>query len=181
MIKKERPWWDPLSISCLIVMLFLASYSLEDTVWVADLNRVTTLALLGVTIGLVLGQSQFNARISFWLGLISSIEFLSWQIVFTSGGNGSWVGKASLLFIRINNALIQLVRNQPLQDGVLFFIVTSFLFWFLGLLSGYYLTRYGKPWLPLLIAGTVVIIVQLFQPSMLRNNLLSAVYVFLFL
>ena len=181
MIKKERLWWDPLSISCLIVMLFLASYSLEDTVWVADLNRVTTLALLGVTIGLALGQSQFNAMISFWLGLISSIEFLSWQVVFTSGGNVSWVGKASLLFIRVHDALNQLVRNQPLQDGVLFFIAMAFLFWFLGLFSGYYLTRHGKPWVPLLIAGAVIFIIQLFQPAILRNNLLSAVYVFLFL
>ena len=181
MIKQERLWWDPLSISCMIVMLFLASFSLEDTVWVADLNRVTTLALLGVTIGLALGQSQFNVRISFWLGLISSIEFLSWQVIFTSSGNVSWVGKASLLFIRIHDVLNQLVRNQPLQDGVLFFIAMTFLFWFLGLFSGYNLTRHGKPWITLLIAGAVIFIVQLFQPSMLRNNLLSAVYVFLFL
>ena len=79
-------------------------------------------------IGLALGQSQFNAMISFWLGLISSIKFLSWQIVFTSGGNVSWVEKASLLFIRIHDALNQLVRNQPLQDDVLFFIAMAFYF-----------------------------------------------------
>ena len=67
MNKQERPCFDPFSIGCLILILFLASYSLEDTVWVADLSRVTTLALLGLTIGLMLGQSQFNSRVSFWL------------------------------------------------------------------------------------------------------------------
>ena len=80
---QERKWLDPLSISCLVVMLFLASYSLEATVWVADLNRVTTLALLGVVVGLALGQSQFNTRISFGLGFIFSAELLTWQILFT--------------------------------------------------------------------------------------------------
>jgi hypothetical protein len=181
MKKQERFWWDPFSIGCLIVMLFLASYSLEDTVWVADLNRVTTLALLGVTFGLVLGQSQFDAKHSFWLGLIASIEFLSWQIIFTNGGNISWVEKAITFFERTHNSMDQLLRNQPLQDGVLFFIAMTFLFWFLGLFSGYNLTRQGKPWLALLIAGMVVFIIQLFQLSIFRNNLLSGLFIFLLL
>jgi len=181
MIKQERYWWDPLSISCLIIMLFLASYSLEDTVWVADLNRVTTLALLGVMIGLALGQSQFNTRTSFWLGSIFSVELIVWQVIFTGGGNISWIGKANIFLVRIQGVVSQLLSNQPLQDGVLFFIVMAFLFWFLGLFSGFYLTRHGKPWFMLIIAGAAIFIIQLFQPVILRNNLLSAVYVFLFL
>jgi hypothetical protein len=80
---------------------------------------VTTLALLGVTIGLVLGQSQFDAKHSFWVGLITSIEFLSWQIIFTIGGNISWAEKTISLFARTRDSIDQLIKNQPLQDGVL--------------------------------------------------------------
>jgi transglutaminase-like putative cysteine protease len=181
MIKQERKWLDPFSISYLIVMLLLAGYSLEDTLWVTDLNRVTILALMGVVVGLALGQSQFNARISFWLGLIFSVELLTWQIVFTGANNLSWMERANHFFIRVSAAISQFSRNQPLQDGILFFISMTFLFWFLGLFSGYTFSRYGKPWFTLFMVGCTIFIIQLFQSVVLRNNFQTAVYVFLFL
>ncbi len=181
MIKQERKWLDPFSISCLIVMLLLASYSLEDTLWVTDLNRVTILALMGVVVGFALGQSQFNARTSFWLGFIFSVELLTWQIVFIGANNLSWMERTNYFFIRVSAAISQISMNQPLQDGILFFISMTFLFWFLGLFSGYTFSRYGKPWFTLFIVGCTIFIIQLFQPVVLHNNFLTAIYVFLFL
>jgi hypothetical protein len=180
MQNQDRHWFDFPSIVLLIILLFLASYCLEDAGWVPNLNRVTVLTLFGGMIGSLLGQSRFNPKTSFWMGLILSFEILSWQLIFIGNQHVLWSEKFILFIERIKNAINQLMSNQPLTDGILFFIGMAILYWFLGLISGFQLTRNGKPWLTLIIAGIVIFTIQLFQPVYLRNNLLSAVFCFLF-
>ena len=146
----------------------------------ADLNRVTVLALLGGITGVLLGQSRFTTKASFWLGVILSFEFLSWQVVFNTQVNLTWAQKGIFFIDRVLNAIHQIIINEPLQDGILFLVSMAILFWFLGFGSGFYLTRKGKPWLGITVAGSVIFIIQLFQTAYLRSYFLAALFCFLF-
>jgi len=179
MIKKNARWGDIFSAVCVILLVYLSAAALEETAWVSGLTHVTHLAILGVLIGLAIGQSQFDGKISIWLMTCYSIVLIPWEIIFSGGGNAEWLDKAFDFFMRVGKTLSQLMNNQPLQDGILFYLGMGVLFWFIGLLSGYYLNRYAKPWIPLSIAGLAIITIQLFQVYDLRNNLLSAVFAFI--
>lgn len=157
-------------------MLFLTGYCLESTGWLSELHHVTVLILLGGILGLLLGQSQFSYKLSLWMILILSIEFVSWQLVFSAPVNISWAEKSLLFFNRVYHAIVQMTSNQPLKDGILFVAVMSILYWIIGFGAGFSLTRNGKPWLFISIAGIMVIIIQLFQPVVLRNQILSGLF-----
>ena len=181
MSKKNMRWGDAFSAVCVILMVYLSGAALEETGWISGLNRVTELVVLGGLIGLAIGQSQFNKKKSIWLVIGYSIVFLSWEIIFTGNGSAEWLDKVFDFFLRVSEALTQLINDQPLQDGVLFFLGMGVLYWSIGLLSGYYLNRHAKPWIPLGVAGLAIVTIQLFQVSDLRNNILSALFAFLFI
>lgn len=179
MINKKMRWGDIFSALLVLILVYLSAAALEETAWVSGLNHVTALAILGTVIGLAIGQSQFNSRTSFWLVIAYSFVFLSWKIIFTGNENLEWLDKAFYFYMRVSKALGQLINNQPLQDGVLFILGMGIFYWFIGLLSGYYLNRHAKPWIPLGVAGLSIITIQLFQVVDVRNNLLSAVFAIL--
>ena len=179
MIKKKARWGDLFSAVCVILLVYLSVAALEETAWVSGLTHVTHLAILGGLIGLAIGQSQFDGKKSIWLMVCYSIVLIPWEIIFSGGGNAGWLDKAFDFYMRVARTLAQLMNNQPLQDGVLFYLGMGVLYWFIGLLSGYCLNRIAKPWIPLSVAGLAIITIQLFQVYDLRNNLLSAVFAFL--
>lgn len=172
---------DIFSALLILILVYLSAAALEETNWVSGLNHVTELVVLGVIIGLAVGQSQFNKKTSCWLIIAYSFVFLSWKIIFTGNENVDWLDKAFYFYMRVIKALTQLLNNQPLQDGVLFFLGMGIYYWFIGLLSGYYLTRHAKPWIPIGLAGLSIVTIQLFQVVDVRNNLLSAVFAILFI
>lgn len=174
MFDQDRHRFDPLSTSFLIVILFLTGYGLESTGWLTELNRVTVLIILGGVFGLLLGQTRFSRKATFWLGLIITIEFISWQLIFSSPLNITWIEKYRIFSERLSRTMEQVFTNQPLTDGILFVVGMSILYWIIGFGSGLSLIRHGKLWLFILSAGLAIFIVQLFQPSALRNQLLTA-------
>jgi transglutaminase-like putative cysteine protease len=176
MSDQVRHWFDPLSIILLVVLLFFTGYCLESTGWLPDLNHVTVLILFGGILGLLLGQSRFSTKVSFWIGLILTFEFISWQLIFSVPANISWAEKSLMFFDRFSQAMDQVIRNQPLKDGVLFITGMSTLYWFIGMGAGFTLTRNGKPWVFISAGGLAIILVQLFQPPFLRNQILTALF-----
>ena len=179
MVTQNRHWWDWLSVGCLVLLLFLSSYSLEDTGWIEDLNHVTTLALLGLITGLAIGYSQFNKRNSQWLAIAYSIILILLQVIFLTGDDQPWLAKLPIFFSRVSSSLHLILTNQPLQDGVLFFISMAILYWFVGFFAGFNFSRFGKPWMPVMLAGISMIVIQLFQSPPFRNNLITAGFFFL--
>ena len=176
-----RHWLDPLSIGFLMVLLLLAGYCLEATAWLPELNRVTSLILLGGIFGMLFGNSNFSIKTSIWMVTLLSVEIISWQVIFQMPGNQVWLEKGVIFLDRIALSARQFFDNQPLQDGILFFIAMSFLFWILGFGSGFTLTRFGKPWIFLFLTATAIIVIQLFLPTEKRSYFLMASFCFFLL
>ena len=115
-----RHWLDPLSIGILLILLLIAGYCLEATAWLPELNRVTSLILLGGFFGMLFGQSRFSVKASIWMVMLLSVEIISWQMIFQMPGNQLWLEKGTIFFNRIIQSVNQILANKPLQDGILF-------------------------------------------------------------
>lgn len=172
---------DPLSVGLLLILLLLAGYCLEATAWLPELNRVTALILLGGVFGMLFGRSHFSVKTTISLVMLLSVEIISWQMIFQMPGNQEWLEKGVIFLDRIIRSVNQIMVNKPLQDGILFFIAMSLLFWILGFSSGFTLTRFGKPWVFLLLIGTSMIVIQLFLPTEKRSYFLMASFCFFLL
>ena len=136
--------WDFPSAALLILILLTASQGLVATHWAPGLGTAIVLALIGVVLGLALGASQFKREAVFWLSFgyqppdchpgagldLVCGDFLAG----TPGRPERSPGKFAGLFF----------TSQPVQDTVLFVVFMALVFWIIGLLAGFALTRFGN-------------------------------------
>jgi transglutaminase-like putative cysteine protease len=159
-MKKEQRWWDLLSTIFLLAALLTCSSRLASTHWAAELDRTSLLVFLGLTLGLLLGLSHFHSLMVSLFGFVYSLFFVTWQLILPTSASQSWSERLLALAERIHYNLQQLSANQPLSDPILFLLLMYLLFWLLGLFGGYQLTREGRPWTPLIVAGASLLIIE---------------------
>jgi hypothetical protein len=162
MFETENRWWDPIAGGSLFLIIFLAAYSLELTYWTYDLNRITSIALLGTTAGILIGQSMYRKKLSFTLVFLYAVLILIYQFVFSLSNEPIWVDRIAILFDRFQSTFGQVKDNVPLEDGIIFLSFMAIIFCLTSIMAGYSFTRNGKPWLPL---GIIVCIFTLFSFS----------------
>ncbi len=172
--------FDLISILCLIVIVFLAAYSLESTHWTENLNLITALAAIGVILGVLFGMTTFNKKqLVILLAMYSVIVLFLFLVNGTSQSelwNENWVEFQTRMFEAVND----LLQDSPVEDNILFITGMGMVYWVIALWAGIALIRMGDMWLPTLLLSTAVIATQFFQPVVYRNELLSSVFFFLF-
>jgi len=168
---KDRRRWDLIAGVCLVLIVFISAYALELSYWTYDLNRVTTLALLGISSGILIGQSAFSTKFAkILLGLYTSALFLL-QLVVSLSDHPSWIIRVSKYFDRVSSAISQLSRNIPLGDGILFLTGTGFLYLLTSMILGFRFVRSRSLWLPLLFLVGSYFLIQFYLPPSQRNYL----------
>ena len=177
--QKNARWLDWVLISCLVLMLFLASYSLETTEWMEGLNKVTAVALLGGIFGMLLGYTQFKKKQVLILISLYSLVVLSLVFIFSGDGEGVWLDSYLHFVGRIKIAIHQLINIIPLEEGILFQLFSGIFFWCMGVWTGFFLLRWGKPWFPLLLCGAFLLSTQYFQSTVYRSVIISGGYALL--
>ncbi|MHB8807411.1 MAG: transglutaminase-like domain-containing protein [Anaerolineaceae bacterium] len=179
--KYQKNGFDLLSSFSLLLMVFLSAYSLESTHWTEDLNLVTSLACIGVILGIALGVTSFLKKQIIFLSILYSLVILFLFLIVMPSGSDSWTESWPIIQGRIMNALQVLQQGMPVPDNILFILSTGILYWAISLWAGVALIRKNNPWVPLgLLAGSLVA-TQFFQPIVYRSALLSGVFFFLFL
>jgi transglutaminase-like putative cysteine protease len=180
--RKLERWWDPLSGICLILLVFLSAYALETTGWTKDLNHVTASALIGVIIGSLIGFSAFKKITAMWLVGLYAVAIYLWQIVFSLGGKVFWSDRLVEYLDRIRTTFNHLIQNTPVEDGILFLSIVTWIFIVISLTMGFSFTRNRKGWLQLFTLVLLFITTNFYLPSYRRNFLFSGFYiVFLFI
>ena len=180
MFRKYRTsGFDLISTLCLIVIVFLAAYSLESTHWTENLNLVTALALIGGILGVLFGTTGFNKRqLIYLLTLYSLIALFTFMVNGTSQSE-LWNENWDIYQNRMLEALDDLLHGSAVQDNILFISGMGLVYWGISLWAGITLVRRRDIWLPTLFLSTAVISTQFFQPAVYRNELLSGIYFFL--
>lgn len=174
-------WWDWTAVLLFLAALIIVSYRLSDTRWTEDLNLVTSLTILGAAIGLLLGISRFQRWVATLIGLGYSIVILPWQLVNIIPGDVAYAEKLASLGGRLWTSFNLFLRNQPLTDPALFLANMALLFWLVAIIGGYSLTRYGKPWLSMMIVGVAIIIIDIYHPAVGSRGIAMALYIILML
>ncbi|HMD90825.1 MAG TPA: hypothetical protein VKF38_16840, partial [Anaerolineaceae bacterium] len=131
----------------------------------------------GVVLGLILGQSAFNGRVAGWLAIGYSIILVPWQLGLTMDATVQWSERMISLLGRVEVSTGLFVRNNPVRDPILFLLSMAVLIWLISLNAGYQLTRHGRPWIPLAIAGLSLMIVDSYNPFLSNRQLYLAFFV----
>lgn len=180
MTDTQKRWLDFPAIFTLSAALLLVAARLSATQWTADLSRVITITFIGLIFGAALGYSRFTPGRVTLFALVYTVFFLGWQLGSTIGsGDVLWRERIFSLGGRFGLALGQFLRNQPVNDPLLFLGIMGLLFWIIAITGGYQLVRYGKPWQSLVIAAITLVIVDLYSPSAPRSNFYSGAFLVL--
>ncbi len=169
-------WWDPLSALLLICALLTATTRLVVTRWTEDLYLTQNLVFLGVLLGMAFGQSRFSPRVVFLLVLGYSIVIIPWQLGFTVSSDLEWRLRLLVIYQRLNSTVHLLTLGKPVEDNILFLTLMSALFWGLSVHAGYSLTRYGVPWRVVLPTGLGLLVIQSYDPYLVRRAWFLAAY-----
>jgi transglutaminase-like putative cysteine protease len=173
--------FDGLASLSLLGMVFLSAYSLESTHWTENLNLVTSLACIGVILGIALGVSSFQKKQLGCLIILYSLIMLFLFLIVMPSGSDIWSESWQIIFHRAGQALGALLKEQPVADNILFILLTGVSYWFISLWAGLALTRKQNPWFPLGLLAASTVATQFFQPTSYRSDFLSVVFFFLFL
>lgn len=176
MPENQKRWWDPLSAVLLAAALTTIAYRLTDTQWTDNLNLVIGLTVVGFGLGLALGYSRFSPRLVGLFGFLFSAFFLTWQLGELTPRTYIWLERLWLIGDRILTSLLIFLRNDTLTDSILFLLNMVLLFWLVAITAGYNLTRYGKPWQSLIIAGIALVIIDLYHPPLAENGVATGVF-----
>jgi transglutaminase-like putative cysteine protease len=169
-------WWDPLAALLLVCALLTAATRLVVTRWTEELYVAQTLAFLGVLLGLAFGQSRFSPRVVFWMAMGYSIVVIPWQLGLTITGDLEWRLRMVILYQRLDSTIHLLVIGRPVEDNILFLTLMSILFWALSVQAGYSLVRYGAPWRVVLPTGLALLVIQSYDPYLVRRAWFLAAY-----
>ncbi len=176
MMQKEKRQWDGVAGVSLLLIVFLTAYSLELTYWTYNLNQVTVLALLGLNIGISIGQSSFSERTSSLLSGILGLELLFLQLVISLDNAPQWIDRANTYILRFNTSVNQLVRNIPLEDGIIFLTLAGFLFLFISMDLGKKFIRQKNSWASFTLIIIFYYLIQFYLPISQRNYFFISFY-----
>ncbi len=179
-MEAER-WWDVPAVLLLIAALLTAGGRLVATGWVEHLTLVQTLVLLGTAAGLALGQSEFSPGLAALYAILYGVFAVPWQLGVTAGylsDEAAWADRLVVMAGRLGQAFVQLARQDPVRDPILFLSAMAVLAWALSVHAGYTLTRRASPWLVVLPTGLALLLIQTSDVYRPRGVFYVAAYAF---
>ena len=171
--------WDFPSAAILILIVLATSEGLVATQWAPGLGTAVILAEIGVVLGLALGFSQFKRAAIFWFSFGFSIPIVILVLGWFFYAGISWMERLADLSNRLAASLGLFFTSQPVHDTVLFVVFMALVFWIIGLMAGYALTRFGNFIAAVVPAGVVLVTIQLYDAGNRGGNVLLAFYLFL--
>jgi transglutaminase-like putative cysteine protease len=161
--KQKTRWWDWFSAILLVLAVFTAALRLVATRWSGELALVQLVALVGVILGLALGQSTFSTRLSFGLSWAYGMFIVLWQLGLQSPNRLTWQNRLLYIGERINQVIAQVNGGEIITDSVIFIIFMAILFWMISVAAGYALTSRGSVWWSILPIGTVMFVIHFYH------------------
>lgn len=163
MKKTSARWWDFPSAILLFILILLSAWRVQATNWTAGLNLVSNLAILSFVLGLALGQSGFQKRTVALFSIAYMVVFFIWQwlwfIEFSK--EQTYLGEQLLiLFSRIFTNVNEFFAGREINDQFFVMALLCIPYWFVGLYSGYQMTRYANALASILPAGALMFAVH---------------------
>ena len=116
-------WWDMSAALRLLVLMIIAASRLTITGWTLHLQITYVIVILGTAYGLALGQSVFSSWLVAVFAVIGGLFVIPWQLGLTLGDGIPWLERLISLLGRLNIIIVQLIRQEPVRDSLLFLVL----------------------------------------------------------
>lgn len=156
-------WSDIISLCLMFLLFVLASSRLQITHWTEHMEAAGWLLMVGAAFGFAVGKTRFRALFSFLIITFYSIVTVPSIFLFITTDRPGISEKVNELIDRIVLAGTQLAGNQPVTDSILFIVGMGLLFWIVGTAAGFTMARTATPWIPLIILGGALLMIEHFQ------------------
>lgn len=182
MEKSPARWWDLPSAIFLFLAVLFSAWRLQSTSWTDGLEHARNAALLGLIIGLALGQSKYQRRGNVLLSIGYMLVIFCWQwfsfMEFTA--EETYLGDKFLILAgRLLLGLSEFASNRPVKDPLFFVALLCIPYWFSGLFSGYQLTRHANGLAAVLPSGILMFVIYLNHYTPNDYNWLFGAYLFI--
>ena len=162
-------------------MIIFSAWRLQTTDWSEGLGHVRNVALLGLFIGLALGQSSFQKRNLIFLSIGYMLVVFIWQwfgyIEFPK--EESYLGDRLLILAgRLLTGMSEFAAGRPVKDPLIFLALLFIPYWFTALLSGYQLTRHANALAATVPGGVLMFIIYLNHYTTRDYSWLFGAYLF---
>jgi len=157
--------FDWFSALCVFILFVLASARLGLTEWADHLDVVGWLLFFGAVVGYILGRWRIHWLLITLISIISSVILFSLSFIYLLSEKAGFLPRIMDLWERLNATTAQLLGNQPVTDSILFLLVVGALFWMIGISTGITIMRSGKPWIPLVLLGFGMLVIEHYQPD----------------
>ena len=174
-------WWDLPSALFLFLTVLFSAWRLQSTDWVEGLEHVRNVALLGLIIGLALGQSAFQKRgvIFLSIGYMLVIFIWQWFGYMEFSKEESYIGDRLLILAgRLLTGMSEFAAGRPVKDPLFFLALLYIPYWFTALFSGYQLTRHANALASVLPGGILMFIIYLNHYTTRDYSWLFGAYLF---
>lgn len=179
MEKTSSPrWWDLPAAALLAVAILTAATRLVVTRWTDHLSLVQNVVVFGLLAGFALGASRFKPRLAGIFAFLYGLFVVPWQLGNTMGPGILWTERLQSLGGRLSVIIGQLVRQEVVQDSLLFITLMAILFWILSAHAAYTLIRYANAWVAVLPTGLALFVIHSFDPLITRRAWYLAIYIF---
>lgn len=133
--------WDwPLALLT-IILAYSAATRLSITNWTPGLWSIEGIAVIGATLGLLLGISRFQNGALRWLVTGYTVMVIPWLLTGLVESEQTAIGKLASLAGRFDASTSALWRGEPVTDSLYFVTLMCILFWFTSLVCGYQVIR----------------------------------------
>ncbi|WKZ37809.1 MAG: transglutaminase-like domain-containing protein [Anaerolineales bacterium] len=164
MEKSSPRWWDFPSAVFLFLAILFSAWRLQSTSWTDGLEHIRNVALLGLIVGLALGQSLFQKRgvVLLSIGYLLVIFIWQWLGFIKFAEEEAYLGdKLLILAGRLLLGLSEFASGRPVKDPLFFVALLSIPYCFASLISGYQLTRHAHGLAAILPSGILMFLIYL--------------------
>lgn len=166
MEKTPTRWWDLPSAILLFFIIQVSTWRLQATDWTENLNLVRNIAVIGLLVGMALGQSIFKKHNLILLSIAYMlVAFISqWMGFIEFDRDQNYLGdKFLILFGRLFTSISEFLSGREVGDQILVLVLLSLPYWLISLYSGYQLTRYANVMASILPSASIMLITHYYH------------------
>lgn len=178
MLNKQNRWVDFPIIFFLITVEWCAVSRLVVTDWTDNLIYIRLLTIIGTFLGGLFGYSKFSSRTSGWLIGIYSLVCVPWLVLTTLPQDIELHERLASMWGRLSVSFSDFVNNKPVYDPILFYSFMTTLYWVTGILNGYHLIRYAKPWISIGITIITALVIEYYDTTQSIHSLYTFLLLF---
>jgi transglutaminase-like putative cysteine protease len=176
MLKRENKWLDIFAALMLFAAFWVAALRLDATGWSDDLSRIKAFVLFGFALGYLLGLSSYEQWGQIIISGLYTLIIIPWVLGSGMASEIAWVERLVSIGGRLAASFELFLTNQPVKDYILYVFSMALLFWFMSLIGGFQLSRKGAPWVPLLVAGVLLVSIETSSYEVLNRGRYSGAF-----